>query len=348
MKEINTKTYKIAFGQSGYSILNSLIENNNYSKVSVLVDDNTEKFCLDVFKQIINKEISIIKISSGEEFKNLGTVTKIWNEMTTQNLDRKSLLINLGGGVITDMGGFAANTFKRGIDFINIPTTLLSMVDASVGSKTGINFNNLKNQIGTFADPKLVIIDEQYLETLSEREVKSGYAEIFKHSLISASIFNLLLENQQLYYNEEIINNSIQIKNKIVLDDKFEQNIRKNLNFGHTIGHALESYFLNKENKLTHGEAITIGMICESFMSNKIFNLDLELVKKIKNHLLRIFPKVNLQHENYDEIINLMSFDKKNHLDKLKFVLLKDLGIVEIDVEVSENLIKESFDFYLS
>ena len=348
MKEINTKTYKIAFGQSGYSILNSLIENNNYSKVSVLVDDNTEKFCLDVFKQIINKEISIIKISSGEEFKNLGTVTKIWNEMTTQNLDRNSLLINLGGGVITDMGGFAANTFKRGIDFINIPTTLLSMVDASVGSKTGINFNNLKNQIGTFADPKLVVIDEQYLETLSEREVKSGYAEIFKHSLISASIFNLLLENHQLYYNEEIINNSIQIKNKIVSNDKYEQNTRKNLNFGHTIGHALESYFLNKENKLTHGEAITIGMICESFMSNKIFNLDLELVKKIKNHLLRIFPKVYLQHENYDEIINLMSFDKKNHLDKLKFVLLKDLGIVEIDVEVSENLIKESFDFYLS
>ena len=190
MKEINTKTYKIAFGQSGYSLLNSLIEKNKYSKVSVLVDDNTEKFCLDVFKQIINNEISIIKINSGEEFKNLGTVTKIWNEMTTQNLDRKSLLINLGGGVITDMGGFAANTFKRGLDFINIPTTLLSMVDASVGSKTGINFNNLKNQIGTFADPKLVIIDEQYLETLSEREVKSGYAEIFKHSLISASIFN--------------------------------------------------------------------------------------------------------------------------------------------------------------
>ena len=204
MKEINTKTYKIAFGQSGYSLLNSLLENNKYSKVSVLVDDNTEKFCLDVFKQIINKEISTIKINFGEEFKNLGTVTKIWNEMTTQNLDRKSLLINLGGGVITDMGGFAANTFKRGIDFINIPTTLLSMVDASVGSKTGINFNNLKNQIGTFADPKLVIIDEQYLQTLSEREVKSGYAEIFKHSLISASIFNLLLENQQLYYNEEI------------------------------------------------------------------------------------------------------------------------------------------------
>ena len=348
MKEINTKTYKIAFGQSGYSHLNSLIENNKYSKVSVLVDDNTEKFCLDVFKQIINKEISIIKINSGEEFKNLGTVTKIWNEMTTQNLDRKSLLINLGGGVITDMGGFAANTFKRGIDFINIPTTLLSMVDASVGSKTGINFNNLKNQIGTFADPKLVVIDEQYLETLSEREVKSGYAEIFKHSLISASIFNLLLENHQLYYNEEIINNSIQIKNKIVLDDKFEQNIRKNLNFGHTIGHALESYYLNKENKLTHGEAIAIGMICESFMSNKIFDLDLELVKKIKNHLLRIFPKVNLQHENYEEIINLMSFDKKNHLDKLKFVLLKDLGLVKIDTEVSENLIKESFDFYLS
>ena len=348
MKEINTKTYNIAFGQSGYSLLHSLTENNKYSKVSVLVDDNTEKFCLNVFKQIIDKEISIIKINSGEEFKNLGTVTKIWSEMTTKNLDRKSLLINLGGGVITDMGGFAANTFKRGLDFINIPTTLLSMVDASVGSKTGINFNNLKNQIGTFADPKLVIIDEQYLETLSEREVKSGYAEIFKHSLISASIFNLLLENNQLYFNEEIINNSIEIKNKIVLDDKFEQNIRKSLNFGHTIGHALESFFLNKVNKLTHGEAISIGMICESFISNKIFNLNLELAKKIKNHLLRIFPKVNLKHENYKEIIKLMSFDKKNHLDKLKFVLLKDLGIVKIDVEVSENLIKESFDFYLS
>ena len=173
-------------------------------------------------------------------------------------------------------------------------------------------------------------------------------SDLFKHSLISASIFNLLIENHQLYYNEEIINNSIQIKNKIVADDKFEQNIRKNLNFGHTIGHALESHYLNKENKLTHGEAIAIGMICESFISNKIFDLDLELVKKIKNHLLRIFPKVNLHDENYEEIIKLMSFDKKNHLDKLKFVLLKDLGLVKIDTEVSENLIKESFDFYLS
>ena len=348
MKEINTNTYQIAFGKPGYSLLKSLITNNLYSKVSVLVDDNTEKYCLDMFKQIINQGISIIKISSGEEFKNLDTSTAIWNEMTSLSLDRNSLLINLGGGVITDMGGFVANTFKRGIDFVNIPTTLLSMVDASVGSKTGINFNNLKNQIGTFADPKLVIIDEKYLETLNKREIKSGYAEIFKHSLISGSIFNLLIEKRQIYYDEKIINNSIQIKNKIVSDDKFEKNIRKNLNFGHTIGHALETYFLNKENKLLHGEAIVIGMICESYISNKILNLDIDLIKKIKNHLLGIYPKVNLRQEKYEEIIKLMNFDKKNHSGKLKFVLLKELGIVKNDVEVSENLIKESFNFYLS
>ena len=257
-----------------------------------------------------------------------------------------TLIINLGGGVITDMGGFIASTFKRGLDFINIPTTLLSMVDASIGSKTGINLNLLKNQIGLFSDPQLVIIDTNYLKTLNEREIKSGYAEIIKHCIISNSFFDDLIDRSSIHYNEDIIYNSIQIKNKIVSLDKLENNIRKNLNFGHTIGHAIESLYLKKEDKLLHGEAISIGMICESFISYKKTNFRLETANKIKTHLNSIYPKINFNKNDLKEILSLMKYDKKNYLKNIRFSLLKEVGKVEIDVEIDENLILDSFDFY--
>ena len=244
------------------------------------------------------------------------------------------------------MGGFIASTYKRGVDFVNIPTTLLSMVDASIGSKTGINLNSIKNQIGLFSDPLSVIVDTDYLKTLSKREINSGYAEIFKHSIISNSNFKKLVENPNLAYDEDIIASSIELKNKVVKKDKFENDVRKHLNFGHTIGHAVESLFMNKKNKLLHGEAIAIGMICESYISCKINGLEIDKANEIKNHLNKFYTKVSFSKNDIDEICNLIKYDKKNHTNIPKFVLLKDLGLVETDINVDVNLIADSFDYY--
>ena len=229
MKPIISSTYSIVFNQDGYNELNLTVSKNNYSKVFLLVDENTEKHCLPNLDKKVDFSFQIIKINSGEHYKNLDTCNEVW-KFLNNNADRKSLLINLGGGVITDMGGFIASTFKRGIDFINIPTTLLSIVDASVGSKTGINFNSLKNQIGVFSDPILIIIDTEYLKTLDERNIKSGYGEIFKHSLISGNLFEELINNSKKLYNDKIIYNSINVKNNIVLRDRKEENIIFNIN----------------------------------------------------------------------------------------------------------------------
>lgn len=343
---ISTETYDIRFKDDGYAYLKKLISIKSYTKYFVIVDEHTKQFCLHKFKKQFSYKYEIIEISSGEINKNINICLDVWNSLTSSGADRKSLIINLGGGVITDMGGFIASTFKRGIDFVNIPTTLLSMVDASIGSKTGINFNSLKNQIGLFSDPILVIIDTNYLETLSEREIKSGYAEIFKHSVISNSNFDKLVKNPNLIYNENIIANSIQLKNKIVKEDKFESNIRKYLNFGHTIGHAVESLFLNKKEKLLHGEAIAIGMICESYISTKTNGFKIKKANDIKTHLNKLFKKVIISKNDIKEINRLIKFDKKNHLNTPKFVLIKDLGDMKCDIDVDEGLIIDSFRFY--
>jgi len=343
---ISTDNYDIRFKDDGYDHLKKLIKTKSYSKFFVIVDENTKEFCLTRLQEKLSFKLEIIEINSGEINKNLNTCIDLWNNLTNLGADRKSLVINLGGGVITDMGGFIASTFKRGINFVNIPTTLLSMVDASIGSKTGINLNSIKNQIGLFSDPILVIIDTNYLITLSKRELRSGYAEIFKHSIISNSNFEKLIENPDLIYDENIIANSIELKNKIIKEDKHEANVRKYLNFGHTIGHAIESQSLKQKNKLLHGEAIAIGMICESYISSKIKGLNTEVTDKIKMHLLKFFSKVKFSKSDISEIINLIKFDKKNHLYTPKFVLAKSIGKMEFDVDVDENLIFESFSYY--
>ncbi len=344
---ISTDTYKIRFNDDGYTHLNELVVKNNYTKFYVLVDENTKKLCLKKFKQKTSFQFEIIEISSGEVHKNLKTCIDVWNHLTSQNADRKCLIINLGGGVITDMGGFISSTYKRGVHFVNIPTTLLSMVDASIGSKTGINLSSIKNQIGLFSDPITVIIDEEYLKTLPKREINSGYAEIFKHSIISNSGFKKLIENPNIVYDEDTIANSIKIKNEIVIEDKFENNVRKYLNFGHTIGHAVESLFMNKKNKLLHGEAIAVGMICESYLSSRLKGFEMSTVNTIKKHLNKFFIKVNFSKNDILKVCKLIKYDKKNHLNIPKFVLLKDLGLVDINVDIHENLILESFDYYL-
>ena len=346
MKIISTNTYEIRFKDDGYCHLTEQIKSKSYSKIVVLVDENTKQYCLNPFKKKLSISFEILEIKSGETNKNINTCVGIWNNLTHNGADRNCLIINLGGGVITDMGGFIASTYKRGVDFVNIPTTLLSMVDASIGSKTGINLNSIKNQIGLFSDPSMVIIDTSYLKTLSEREINSGYSEIFKHSVISSHMYKELVQNPSLIYNENIIANSIELKNKIVNEDKFESGIRKYLNFGHTLGHAVESFYLSKENKLLHGEAIAIGMICEAFISTKMMGFNMERLNEIKKHLLNLFSKIIFSENDVYEINNLIKFDKKNHLNIPKFVLIEDLGKVKTDVDVDENLIFESFKYY--
>ena len=260
-------------------------------------------------------------------------------------------MINLGGGVITDLGGFVAGAFKRGIDFVNVPTTLLSMVDASVGGKTGVDLGGLKNQIGIITHPRMVIIDANYLSTLPENEYRSGYAEMLKHGIIRDKNYFEQLSQYKSQENsdvEDYIHHSVLIKNAVVSEDLYESNFRKILNFGHTLGHAIETHCLNNSKKTTllHGEAIAIGIITETYLSTQLCELEMAVAKEIKEVFLRIFPKSSFLQKDLADIINFLRHDKKNSHGKVKFVLIQGLGQPAIDIEVPyENLI-EAFDFY--
>ena len=350
MKSIKAATYYVHFKQKGYEELNSLIAKNNYSSIFILVDENSFECCYPKFIPFLETDvrIEVIEIESGEINKNLETCTGIWNVLTELKADRKSLLITLGGGVITDMGGFVASTYKRGIDFVNIPTTLLSMVDASVGGKTGVDLGVLKNQIGLFANPEIVIVDDGYLATLNERESRSGMAEIIKYGLTyDIKVLNNLKSFNYLKLNE-LIHRSIEIKNEVVLEDPKEKGLRKILNFGHTLGHAIESYFLESETKknLTHGEAIAIGMVCESYLSSKVLTLSTEKVMEVKNIVSSMYEKVHIDSTDYTEILELLKHDKKNVNGQVNFVLLNDFEKFQLDCKVSNELIIESIEFY--
>jgi 3-dehydroquinate synthase len=350
MKTIQALTYPVHFQDKAYTTLNNLIVKKNYSTLFILVDENTFEHCYPKFISNLETEktIEVIEIESGEINKNLETCIGVWNAITELGADRKSLLITLGGGVITDLGGFVASCFKRGIDFVNIPTTLLAMVDASVGGKTGVDLGVLKNQIGLFSNPKMVLVDETYLTTVTDREIKSGMAEIIKYGVT----YDVQLFNQIKAYKEININGlifrSIEIKNEVVLKDPKEKNLRKILNFGHTIGHAIESFYLESEDKnnLTHGEAIAIGMVCESYISNKLLNFPNDKLNEIKETILAIYAKVDLLKSDFSAIINLLKHDKKNVNGQVNFVLLNDFEDYKLDCKVTEELIIESLEFY--
>ena len=350
MKTIRAVSYNVTFDDAAYQELKNLIVENNYSTVFVLVDENTLTYCYDTFLKQLNLEFpfQLLQIKSGEIHKNLTTCIEVWNQITDLGGDRKSLLITLGGGVITDLGGFVASCFKRGIDFVNIPTTLLSMVDASVGGKTGVDLGVLKNQIGLFANPKIVLIDEVYLKTLSDREFRSGVAEIIKYGLTYDSKLFDEIKTNNLNNINALIHRSIQIKNEVVLKDPKENGLRKILNFGHTLGHAIESFYLASDEKesLTHGEAIAIGMVCESYISSKILNLSKEKVVQVKETVLAIYPKIKIDKKDFIAILELLKHDKKNVNGQVNFVLLNDFEDFKIDCKVAEDLLIESIEYY--
>ena len=322
---IQANNYPIVIGENSLTEFNFL----DYSQIAILVDEITKRDCLPIFLGA-NPQLNhalIIEIKSGEENKDISTCSFIWEQLTKTNFDRNSLLINLGGGVIGDMGGFAASTYKRGIDFIQIPTTLLAMVDASVGGKLGIDFKDLKNQIGLFNNPKAVLIYPNFLKTLPENQLKSGFAEVLKHALIAdVDLWEKLKEIPFKDLNwEEIIETSIQIKNSIVKDDPFEHGDRKKLNFGHTFGHAIESYYLEKGTPILHGEGVFMGIILET----EISHLSENDKNEIKNYILRNFalPYTPKKYNLHKFLIN----DKKNKNSKINFSLLKSIGNCSID-----------------
>ncbi len=355
MKPIVSKDSIVYFGQDSYNALNSYLEKANHSKIFILVDSNTHEFCLSQFMSSIKGEydIEVIEIEPGEAHKNIETCSGIWNVLSELGADRKSLLINLGGGVVTDLGGFIACTYKRGINYINVPTTLLAMVDASVGGKTGVDLGNLKNMVGVISESEMVLVDTEYLSTLPVNQMCSGFAEMLKHGLIQdRQYWEKLSDLSQLNFEDldQMIYDSVVIKNDIVFEDPTEQNIRKYLNFGHTLGHAIESFYLTHPNEpaLLHGEAIAIGMIMEAYISSELLSLTPQDLEHISDVLLATFPKVTIDAKDYQEIMNLLIYDKKNENGNILFVLLNTIGEAKYNCKASDELILKSFEYYNS
>lgn len=352
MTPITTQDYSIQFNSDCYSALSNYIQNNTFSNIFILVDSNTSDLCLPKLLAQLNTELTIevIEIEAGEQHKTIETCLGVWQTLSELGADRKSLMLNLGGGVATDLGGFVACTYQRGIKFINIPTTLLSMVDASIGGKNGVDLGAVKNQIGIIKTPNMVLVDTDYLSTLSSREMRSGLAEMLKHGLIHNELYYSKLSglsNLTLQDLDQLIYDSILIKKDIVELDPTEQNLRKSLNFGHTLGHAIESFYLNHKSKaLLHGEAIAIGMILETYLSNKLLDFPEDKMQLIKENTIKVYGKVEIPEEDYLPIIELMKFDKKNVKGNVNFVLLNKIGDPKINQTTTNELIIKSFKFY--
>lgn len=350
----NPQDIQVFFNEKGYTRINTFLKEKNFTKIFIIVDSNTHDYCLSPFLQKLESttNIEVVEMEPGEENKTIETCNGIWNALSELGGDRKSLVINLGGGVVTDLGGFVAATFKRGISCIHVPTTLLAMVDAAVGGKNGVNLDALKNQIGVIRPPEMILTDTSFLQTLPPAEMRSGLAEMLKHGLISDENYWKKLCNLQdldLTDLDQLILESIEIKEDIVIKDPNEQGLRKSLNFGHTLGHAIESYFLEEptKQKLLHGEAVAIGMVLAAYLSAKTENFSEEILHEIKKVITSIYGKVEITLADQEKILEFMKFDKKNEGGKINFVLLRQIGEPVIDRQVSNELIFNAFEYYL-
>ena len=338
------------------SIVNEIdaISSEFGGKLFVLADSNTIKYCYPFIEATLPVNVPVFVIEAGEENKHIDNVVKVWDFLNSNGADRKSILINIGGGVLCDLGGFAASTFKRGIDFIHIPTTLLSQVDASVGGKTGVNFKSFKNEIGAFSFPMKVLIDSCFMKTLSQEHILSGFGEMLKHAFIKDAPYykdlqDLDFEKSSLDYCNllKLVQHSVNIKEEVVLADPMESGLRKILNFGHTVGHAFESYYLGTEKELIHGKAIAYGMIIEMYLSHLKLGFPKDKLVNAVEYLNKVYGKLNFGQEDYEKLYSLMTHDKKNENHQINFTLLKDIGESITDKTANKKEIFEAFDFYL-
>ncbi len=351
MKIIDCQDYSISIGHSADAI-QVFLKSKEYSKIAVLVDDNTRKHCLPLWMdQMDISSWTIIEITSGEEHKNLKTCEYIWKRLLMAGFDRHSLLINLGGGVIGDMGGFCASTYMRGIDFVQVPTTLLSQVDASVGGKLGIDLEFVKNIVGLFTNPKAVLVDRQFLQTLDMPQIRSGFAEVVKHGLIaSEDLWNRskVIAKQGIpisALDNELLHDSILVKKQVVEKDPKEKGLRKILNFGHTVGHAVETYSWSTDKPLLHGEAIYIGMVCENYLAYTKRKLHRKQLDDVNAVLKSIFYSPQATR-NGSEIWKILLKDKKNKLDKAFVAFIDQIGSAVYDIEITREEVMESLFYY--
>ena len=341
--------YKIVFETQEFSELRTLLSEKDYAAIVLLVDENTASFCLPLLQDVLRKhEYLVVQIQSGESHKTLDTCQYIWKYMMHNKLTRKSLVINLGGGVIGDMGGFCAATFKRGVDFVQVPTTLLAQVDASVGGKLGVDFYQLKNGVGLFANPQLVCLYPLFFKTLPFDQLRSGFAEVIKHALIAdvsywQQIVGINLGNVDWL---PIVRQSVLIKKSIVEKDPTEKGCRKILNFGHTIGHAIESLSWETSKPLLHGEAIALGMIAEAFISYRLLGLNQAALNELTAFIQSIYPFYSLSEIDEQAILDMIKQDKKKERNLNAFSLITAIGKASYNHHVEDALIVESLLYY--
>jgi len=339
----------ICFSNNPAEDLAQFLSQKKYSKVTVLTDENTRKHCLPLISYSLGDAV-VIEVASGEEHKTLDTCQQIWQALTDQHLDRHAAVVVLGGGVLGDMGGFCAATYKRGIDFILIPTTLLSQVDASIGGKLGVDFNSYKNHIGVFQTPALTVLHSGFLKTLPTAEIRSGYAEVIKHTLIADSTMWDIIKTNPLANQDwaTLIRHSVEVKSRVVKEDPKERGLRKILNAGHTIGHAIESYLLENGRKVMHGEAIAAGLIAEGYIAGQRNMLSPQALDEITRYILSVFGKTEIQEAELEAIAQLTLQDKKNKGNRILCVLLEGVGKARWDCEISTEEVKRALSFYRS
>jgi 3-dehydroquinate synthase len=350
---LKTGNYNIHLVRSATKALDEWIAEKSFNKIIVFTDENVLKNCWPELKK--QSDIlgcaNLLTIPAGEKNKEIVSAIKLWKNLVEIDADRQSLWINFGGGVVSDLGAFVASTFKRGIKFVNIPTTLLAMVDASIGSKTGINFGGLKNQIGLFSDPEELWIQLDFLKTLEKRHMVNGWAEMLKHALIAdRTHWNKLKQIKKIAIDEiaDCLLHNLAIKQKIVLQDPFEKNVRKKLNFGHSMGHAIESWSLkNDSNPLLHGEAIAIGMLMESYLSVKNNSLSPDELEEIKEVFKSFFPKYHIKDAFFDQVKDFLFHDKKKDGSKLNFTFVSEIGNAVINQNIGIDAIYESIHYYI-
>ncbi|MDR2929254.1 MAG: 3-dehydroquinate synthase [Cytophagaceae bacterium] len=352
MRLLNLKENSVYIADNLRHDLAELLQPFDNEKIFVLTDDNTFRCCINRITNVVGiSSERVITIPSGDNNKNLNTVADVWKYLVTAKANRNSLLINLGGGMPCDLGGFAASIFKRGMPFINIPTTLLAQVDASVGGKTGINFMGLKNEIGIINQPEAVLLDAVFLETLNRENILSGFAEMIKHALLKGSnaleqIIGFDIKMPDMKELSNLIANSVKIKDNYVSADPFEKGIRKALNLGHTIGHAFESLAMKRGKPILHGYAVAFGLVVELYLSYLKHGFNINSVHRVKDYIDDIYSVFDFNLSDFDDLHEIMMHDKKNRNGQINFALLSKAGKVVIDVNCHREEIREALEFY--